>query len=314
MILFIPVGSVISQESNQYSLFMLQKYALNPAFAGLESSLSVTGGYRSQWQELPGSPSSKIIMAQMPLYYLNGAGGIKIEQESFGAESTVRGMISYNYVYHSQIGLISGGLGLGFIQKSVDGTQLKTPTGKYEGGLIFHNDDILSNNDLKGIAPAFQAGVYLAQDRFEGGISIENFHSPKIGFNRSNAYYKIFPRLNIYGEYLFDLNEDITITPSLLIKTDFKKVQTEIAGMAAINQKIYGGLGVRGYSNTTLDALMIVGGIKLSENLKVYYNFDITLSSLRTAHQGTHEILFNYNLHKSIGKVHQEPIIYNPRY
>ena len=106
------------QESSQYTLFMLQKYALNPAYAGLESSLSITGGVRTQWQELPGAPSSKIIQAHLPLYALKGGGGIKLEQESFGAEKSTRALVSYNYVYQSNIGIFSAALGVGFLNKS----------------------------------------------------------------------------------------------------------------------------------------------------------------------------------------------------
>ncbi len=304
----------LAQESSQYTIYMGQKYALNPAYAGLESTLSITGAVRSQWQELPGAPNSKIIMAQLPLYYLNGAGGIKIEQENFGAEKTVRGLVSYNYVYESNIGLFSAGLGVGFIQKSLDGSVLKTPQGKYEGGLVLHNDPVLAETQLTGISPQLSAGIYFAQDQLEMGLSFENFQSPSVHFNRSDAVYNVKPRANFYAEYRLDINNFISFTPSVLVKSNLIKYQIDLTGMATINAKVFAGLGVRGYSGTTFDAITLIGGLKISENLKVFYGTDFTLSSLRTTQQGTHELMINYNLNKAIGGIEREPIIYNPRY
>ncbi len=316
LILFISSAYLMmfGQESSQYTLYMGQKYALNLAYAGLESSLSITGAVRSQWQELPGAPNTKIIQAQMPLYYLNGAGGIKIEQENFGAEKTIRGLVSYNYVYQSQIGLFSGGLGIGFVQKSLDGTLLKTPQGKYEGTIFQHNDPSIFENVLSGITPQLSAGLYFAQDRFEVGISLENFHSPRLKFNRSTAEYGLKPRLNLYSEYRIDLLESLALTPSLLIKSNLSRFQLDISAMAEINGKVFGGLGFRGYSSKTFDAINILTGLKINANMKVFYGFDITLSGINSAQQGTHEFMLNYNLHKAIGAVEREPIIFNPRY
>lgn len=315
VILFICAAFNISgQESSQYTLYMGQKYALNLAYAGLESSLSITGAVRSQWQGLPGAPSTRIIQAQMPLYSLNGAGGIKIEQESFGAEKTIRGMVSYNYVYQSPIGLFSGGLGVGFIQKSLDGTLLMTPQGKYEGTIFQHNDPRIFESVLSGIIPQFAAGIYFAQDRLEIGLSIENFHSPRLQFNRSTAEYGLKPRLNLYSEYRIDILESMAIIPSLLLKSNLTKFQVDLSAMAEINGKIFGGLGFRGYSSRTFDAVSILTGLKINANMKVFYGFDITFSGIKTAQQGTHEFMINYNLRKAIGAVEREPIIFNPRY
>lgn len=312
--IFCPLALVLGQESSQYSLYMLQKYGLNPAYAGLESTLNVTAGVRSQWQDLPGAPTSKFIMAHLPVYYLKGGCGIKLEQESFGVEKTTRAQISYNYVYQSSIGLFSGAVGVGFIQKNFDGSLLKTPQGKYEGGLIFHGDNILFNTSLNGLAPQFTAAIYFAQDRLEAGLSIENFHSPVIDFNHGKTTYHILPRVNFYSEYAIDMTEDLIITPSLLIKSDLHKTQTDITALATINQNIYAGAGFRGYSSNSIDALSFIGGLKINANLKVLYGFDFTLSSLSAVHQGTHELILHYNLNKKIGGVEKEPIIYNPRY
>jgi len=303
-----------AQESSQYTLFMSHKYALNPAYAGLESTLSVTGGYRAQWQELSGNPTSRLIHAHLPLYYFKGAGGIKLEQESFGVEKTLRASISYNYVYESPIGLFSIGMGLGFIQKSLDGSQLRTPGGKYEGGIILHQDDILFESQLSGLTPLISTGIYFAQDNLELGLSIENFQRPTIKFNRGKSSYTIAPRLNFYGEYKLEFGEEMSLTPAFLVKSDLKRIQVDFAAVATFNRTVSAGLGFRGYSKNTIDAIILIGGLRVNPQIQILYGLDLSLSPIKDYHQGTHELMFNYNLNKKIGGIEKEPIIFNPRY
>lgn len=311
---FILPALVSGQESSQYTLFSAHKYALNPAYAGLESTLSITGGYRAQWQELNGSPTSRLIHAHLPLYNLKGAGGIKLEQESFGVEKTLRASISYNYVYESNIGLFSAGLGLGFVQKSIDGSALRTPDGRYEGGLVVHQDDILFESKLNGLAPQLIAGIYFAQDKLEVGISLENFHQPVIKFNRGKSTYQLFSRLNVYGEYLFDISEQLSLTPAFLIKSDLNRMQVDFSAQATFNGNVIAGLGFRGYSKNTIDALSLIGGLRINPQILISYGLDLSLSPIKDYHQGTHELMLNYNLNKKIGGVIKEPVIFNPRY
>ncbi|MDZ4706787.1 MAG: PorP/SprF family type IX secretion system membrane protein [Saprospiraceae bacterium] len=310
---FLPVLSG-AQESSQYTLFMFHKYAMNPAYAGLESTLSVTGGYRAQWQELAGNPTSRLVHAHLPLYYVKGAAGLKLEQETFGVEKTLRASLSYNYVYESQIGIFSFGMGLGFIQKSLDGSQLRTPGGRYEGGIILHQDDILFESQLSGLAPLISTGIYFAQDKLELGLSLDNFQTPTIKFNRGKSSYSIPPRLNFYGEYRLDISEELVITPALLIKSDFDRVQADFAAVASINRTISAGLGFRGYSQNTLDAITVIGGLRVNPQIQIVYGLDLSLSPIKDYHQGTHELMINYNLNKKIGGIEKEPIIFNPRY
>lgn len=303
-----------AQESSQYTLFMSHKYALNPAYAGLESTLSITGGYRAQWQELAGNPTSRLIHANLPLYYLKGAAGIKLEQESLGVEKTLRASLSYNYVYESPIGIFSVGIGLGFLQKSLDGSQLRTPGGRYEGGIILHQDDILFESQLSGLAPLISTGIYFAQDKLEIGLSLENFQRPTIHFNRGKSTYSISPRLNLSGEYRLDLSEDMSVTPAFLVKSDLERIQIDFAAVADINRTITAGLGFRGYSQNTIDAITVIGGLRVNPQIKIVYGLDLSLSPIKDYHQGTHELMINYNLNKKIGGIEKEPIIFNPRY
>ena len=145
--LYIVAGTQISlaQQAPQFTMNMLEKYRFNPVYGGMDASLSVTGSLNSQWEGLPGAPKFQNISAHMPLYIANGGVGMQFVHDQLGVEESVGFRASFNYVYEASFGIISTGIGLGAIQKKIDGSRLRTRDGIYEGQTIIHNDPILSN-------------------------------------------------------------------------------------------------------------------------------------------------------------------------
>jgi type IX secretion system PorP/SprF family membrane protein len=279
----------------------------------MDASLSINGVYRSQWIGIPGNPVQQNVNAHMPFYLLNGAFGISINNESIGAEKTTAASVSYNYVLDTDYGLFSFGGGVGMLQKSLDGTILKTPEGEYEGPTINHLDGNLPNGLEHGISPQFSAGIYYAGDYFEGGIAVNQLVLGNINFGESITYH---PKaaVNVFGEYFIESLDLVKIYPGFFVQSDF--VQTQIEGSVRIvyDDFVTGGLSVRGYSQNTLDALVIFGGLKLSDHLTIAYAYDLTLSALNQASSGTHEVMLKYNLNRIIGAGLPPRVIYNPRF
>jgi len=141
------VFTAYSQQNGQYSLYMLNKYQFNSAYAGLDNSLSVTGVFRQQWLGLEGSPSIQNVNAHMPLYYLRGGIGLNVENMNIGAEQNISATLSYSYHHPvGDAGILSIGAGGGIFQKSLDGSKLRTRDGDYQENIpvITHNDPFLS--------------------------------------------------------------------------------------------------------------------------------------------------------------------------
>ncbi len=313
--LFVLLGIGIlcySQQPMQVSQYMFNKYQLNPAYAGLDYSLSITGLYRSQWNEFANAPLSQNINAHLPMYILNGGIGVNVANEQIGYFNNTMGTVSYNYVYESFFGLLSFGAKAGFIQSRLNNAALKTPDGNYEGLVINHNDPILTSLPQSGVGVLYGAGVYIVGNFGEGGISIAQTPSNNISLDGTKV--ALMPLMNVYAQTDIEINDQISISPVLLVKTDFVEVQTDISAIVKLSGNIFGGIGVRGYSPRTLDAATLLAGWRFNEHYTLSYAYDIGLSALRSAHAGTHEILLNYNLNKLIGAGLPPKIIYNPRY
>ena len=308
----LSVAPVTAQYGLQYSLVAQDRYVFNPGFGGMERSLHAGLLYRTQWQGLEGNPEVRMLNAHMPFYLWQGALGLQLLNESLGAESHTGFMLSYNYIYESSVGLISSGLRIGIAQNTLDGTKLRTPDGNYTGGIIDHEDVNLPNGKVSGVSPSFDAGVYFAGDLFEAGLSVTGIYPAGIRLGDLSAYNPA-PVYHFFGEYFIEPFMELSFYPTLYVKSDLAQTQIDVAVRAEYQNILDVSLGYRGFGQNSMDALILAAGVRLSPKFFLHYAYDIGLSSLQSAHEGTHELLITYNLGKRIGAGLPPRIIYNPR-
>lgn len=305
-----------SQQPAQYSLYMMNQLNWNPGYAGLEHSLSVTGGFRQQWVGLEGAPSTQFVSAHMPLYIARGGIGIHLENDELGARKQTSSYISYNYQVFSDAGILSFGVSAGFVQFTLDGSRLRTPDGNYlegVGGMVIdHEDDILPLVSVNTITNTFGAGIYFQSEKLELGLGVRHLTEPSLELEGLSFPLKRAFFLN--AGYQIEANSSLVLMPSLMVQSDLVQTQTNVGLIAQYNENVFGGATYRGaHSANSQDAVAIIVGFKISENMRLAYAYDLTLSDLNNASNGSHEIMVNYNLNKRIGAGRPPRVIYNPR-
>ncbi len=304
----------LAQQPPQYSQYMLNKFAFNPAYAGLDNSVSFTGVYRKQWAGLEGQPVSQNLNVHSPLYLLGGGLGLTLENEALGSWKQTSAMLAYGYQLQiGKMGILSTGISAGLIQRQLDGSKVRTPETVFddEGNPINHNDPLLSTGKESGLGPNVNIGVFYQGERLEAGISAINLLGNEVAMN--SLSYKLERAYFFSLGYRFDLGKNFTLHPSVLAKSIVSQTQLDFSLITRYNENIFIGASLRGYHSESLDAVALIGGFKLSEKITIGYSYDLTLSNLKTASNGSHEILVNYNLGKAIGKGRPPKIIYNPR-
>lgn len=300
-----------AQQQVMTSQYMYNAYQHNPAYAGLDRSLSVTAHYRSQYVGLEGSPTTAYINAHMPWYLWNGAIGLELYSDRLGLESNTAFGASYNYVQGFGVGIWSIGARMGILQKRIDGSSVVTPTGLYEGSVISHNDPLLATSLVSGIGVTYELGTYVMTDLIEGGMTVSRLPASNVAVG--SASIDLATHVSGFFQYTYPVSSDLIIKPSIMLRSDLVAVQSDVAVMAEINGSIFGGIGLRGYNSTSMDAIVFSGGLVINENYRLIYSFDTGLSELKRVTQGTHELTLNYNLRKIIGAGMSPPVIYNPR-
>lgn len=308
VLLLLASLGVEAQQTAQYSLFQFNPHHYNPAYAGLDESLSATGIFRRQWAGLEGAPVSQAINVHTPVRFMNSAFGLKIENDVLGVEKNLTASLTYAYQTQLSKGnWLSIGVNGGIFQKSLDGTLLNPPD-------LDQTDVLLPAGLVSAITPIFSAGVFFKNDFLKIGLSSNNLLESSLPFDYTASagiqlirnYFAIFAYKYEFGNF--------AIEPSILVKSDAVETQVDFSAILYYGDNIFGGASFRGYNQNSIDAAALIAGWKVNDNVTLAYAYDVPLSSLKTVNNGSHEIMLNYNLKKAIGTPLPARIIYNPRF
>ena len=308
-------GALYAQQVPQYSLYMLNRFELNPAYAGLDDALSLTGALRRQWVSLEGAPATQMGSAHLPVYLTNGGFGVQFSNETLGPVTSTLFTGAYNVQLPlGRSALLSLGVGGGLLQQTLDGTALRTPEGVYNtdpGSALNHNDPFLSEALQNGTTPVFNAGVYLQTESFEFGVASTQNLEPELSAGPTTL--RLRRSYTAHAFYRWDALRQLAIRPSAVVRSDARQTQIELSALFEYNENIFAGASFRGYTAASRDAVVLIAGLRLNEQTTLGYAYDLTLSGLRQASDGSHELLINYRLGRPIGKGRPPKIIYNPR-
>ncbi len=313
MLLLISLN-VAAQQDPQFSQYFMNQAAVNPAYTGLDDALSATAQFRSQWVGMDGHPVNQNIALHSPVPVLHGGLGINLMNEQAGVLRNTVVALSYSYILKTRAGNFSLGISGGAVQVNVDGSRLRAPDGVYQNG-INHNDFLLPIVPVSGLAPDFSAGIFFAGKNFSAGLSANHVipQPVKLDSEGSSLQFDYERQYYLQLGYLAKLSKSIALRPSLMVKAGGSRLQGEADLLAIYKDFLWFGMGYRGFDDQTMDALIGILGISISENLRLGYSYDYNMSALSSVNNGSHEVVLSYriNLMKPVkpGKV-----VYTPRF
>ena len=88
---------MFGQGDTHYSLFMFNKLAINPAYAGSRDALTLTGHYRNQWQGIEGAPKTYTFAGHAPFFKNKVGVGLSLISDKIGMVNTTYVDMSYAY-------------------------------------------------------------------------------------------------------------------------------------------------------------------------------------------------------------------------
>ncbi|WP_421939103.1 type IX secretion system membrane protein PorP/SprF [Pedobacter sp.] len=303
---------VSAQQKPQYTQYVMNNYVLNPALSGIENYIDLRIGHRQQWQGLQNAPKTSFVSANWALgkeylwgnalsfeqdgndprgrnyaqYYTASPAhhgmGIYAVSDKAGALSTA--VFNLSYAYHLAVGQrlnLSLGLSAGVSRTAID-----------ENSLLLENpnDPALSNAGRKLIRPDLAAGVWLYGRRFFSGLAVQQLVPNSISFHNDSALQpsaKQVPHVFLTGGYKFDLSEDISTTPSILVKWIAPApTSVDFNVKMAFRDQLWLGAGYR-----KDDAASLMAGFNISHLVNLTYSYDFTTSELNRVSNGSHEVV-----------------------
>ena len=176
----------------------------------------------------------------MPIYRLSGGIGINVDNDNLGLEQNLLATLAYNFhLPLNNSSKISFGIGAGFFQQSLDGAAIRTPDGIYTNNeTINHNDNLLLPEGNRSVStPTFNAGIYYKSEALEVGISSTNIQEPVLdGDDFSTTLSRNY---FLTASYNLDLSRNISLHPSILVKTDQTEWQSEISLLVKYDDNIF---------------------------------------------------------------------------
>lgn len=276
-------GAAKAQQSPMYTQYMFNKFLYNPAVTGIDPFFQIRSNHRFQWVGLSDPPLTNSISyygphRELPMGY---GGYIYYDVTGPTSKAGATGAYAYNISVTDDIRL-SMGVSFGIIQYRIDGTQinLKDPT-----------DVALEEAVYSSIVPDANLGVYLYAEKYYAGFSTSQLINTKVRlYEQKTGLNKLKAHFYLTGGYLFIINDDFKVEPSVIIKgTAPAQIQLDLNSRAIYQDMVWLGLSVR-----TRDALSLLIGYTYDNKIHIGYSYDFTITDLRKYNSGTHEIMIGY--------------------
>lgn len=288
-----------SQQVPLYSQYILNGFLINPAIAGSEGYTAVNITAREQWIGFKNAPGTYALSFQTRVLrksYISkgksvrkrsrggsrggnvGLGGYVFNDRN-GAVSRTGLKFTYGYHLNFRQSQLSFGLSLVGYQFRIDEDLIN---------LADPGDELWLGANRSVFIPDADFGVYYSARNYWGGLSVDQMFESvlKIGDSGYDRY-KMERNYYLMGGYNFEINRELIITPSTLIKyAENGIVQADITGKVIYNQSYWGGLTYR-----TGQSIIVLLGVSV-DKLIFGYAYDIGLNSITKHSYGSHEFTF----------------------
>ncbi|WP_044172147.1 PorP/SprF family type IX secretion system membrane protein [Flectobacillus major] len=319
------VIKVSAQQNPQYSQYMMNTYLINPAVVGIEDYTDIKTGYRNQWTNFEGAPTTFYVTAHLaldkpdrtstgitpnisktirrpltPSRQFDGSPrvpghqgiGISLISDKTGPSSQVSLLASYAYhipiTGHSKLSIGASG---GMTQYTLDFSNLQ----------VKDNPDpaILGGGKITAWQPTINIGMWYYSRQYYIGASanqllFQNYNYKSNTDNTSGYSWvgSVFPHYFVSAGWRQELNEDWAVIPSVLLKkVNLAPITYDINLKAIYNDRFWFGASYR-----NKDAVVALLGCNISSLINIGYSYDFTMSDLRERSRGTHEIVIGVML------------------
>ncbi len=294
VLIMASLGGLMAQQDAQYTQYMYNTIAINPAYAGSRGVLSIAALHRSQWVGLDGAPTTYTLNFHTPVSNRVGL-GLSIVNDEIGngtnQDTYFDAAFSYTIPFSNDKKL-SFGVKAGGHLLNLDFNKLRNYVAEANIPAI----------DQK-FSPNFGAGIYYHTNKFYAGFSIPNFLQTKHFETSGNTSFLATERLNLYliTGYVFDLNRNVKLKPALLFKAvKGAPLQADLSASLLFNDKF--SLGAAYRWDAAVSALF---GFQITDQLMLGLAYDRETTDLGSTqfNDGSFEIFLRYELFTKHKKV-----------
>ncbi len=311
-----------AQQGPLYSQYMINKFLVNPAVAGVNGYTSINMAVRDQYSGFVNSPRTFSIAAQTRMLddsYItrklqvkkNPKKATRDEKVGLGAhiyndrngivsKTGVELTYSYHLNFNNNYQWSFGISGSGF-QYKLDDSQT----------LLFNPDDPLLNSNKKSFwVPDATIGTYFSNKKLYAGLSMNNLFGSalKLGSSHIKDNFRTARTFNIMSGFRYGFENGFSIEPSAILRAAKLATEFDISGKLIYQDDYWMGLSYR--SNKTM-VLML--GVSV-EVFYFAYAYDASFGAVRNYGSGSHELMlgvrFGDNSTRRFRWIRQDEVIF----
>jgi len=282
------IGEAYAQHDTHYSMFMFNKLARNPAYAGSKETLCLTAHYRNQWQGIDGAPKTFTFSGHTPFFKKRSGVGLTVISDDIGIMNTTYIMGSYAYrIKLNEQSTLSLGI-QGQLERGRINWQMADP--------IDQGDEMIPTSTTGKLNPNVGFGIYFQHEKFYAGASMPRMikttvydDSPidEVSFDSwQTAYFMAGGILRV--------SKNVKFQPGILVSLSPKApFEFDLNASFVFMDKIWIGASYR--LQDSFDAIV---WFQITEQIKLGAAADLTLSELNQFSPGSFELMVDYCLHR----------------
>lgn len=277
-----------AQQDAQYTQFIFNKLALNPAYAGSKEVASVSVLYRNQWIGLEGAPKTQTINFHAPFLKKKLGLGLSIVHDKIGLSNNWTINTMYSYRIPIKENTLSFGIQAGVRHMGMNwGESTTTQIG--DGSLPMDRESILM--------PNVGFGAYFSAKKYYVGFSIPHLIDNTYNFEGTDvspdatSFAAQTRHYMLMGGAIFNISDNVKFKPAMLFKyVPNAPLDIDFNASFLFANRIWAGATYR-----LGDSFDLLAQYEITRQLKAGIAYDFTLTELRQYNAGSFEIMLEYN-------------------
>lgn len=306
LLMLLVAFSAKAQQDASFSMYNNARLFYNPAYAGIEGVTNITLIARSQWLgysptlDNGGAPNTQILSLSTPILRIRSGFGVHIVNDNLGPLTNLQGQVSYAYHLDINEAKMSFGIRAGMFAQSVNDKEYRAND---------PDDPLLLFGRQTQIRPDLAVGAFYQAEKYFLGLSFSHLVKSQFDWGTDQLRSPLENHMYFTAGYDYEFTYDITLTPSILVKSDLNTYQFELGVMGTYRDKFWGGLSFR----QSEAAVAMLGYSLFKDNsLKIGYAFDYIVIAQEAKQFSSHEVMLNYTLPVVSGE--GKKVIRTPRF
>jgi type IX secretion system PorP/SprF family membrane protein len=298
--------SAQAQQDPQFTQYMFNNLYLTPAYAGVDGVTQLTAVHRSQWLGYQssfgdgGAPTTQMVSFNTPIYKLKSGFGAYVINDQLGPQNNMEAQAMYAYHLGIKDSKLSFAIKAGIYSMSVNGNHYRW---------IQDGDKLIVQGKESQIRPDLGLGVFYRAEKYYAGFGVNHLIKSQFDFGVNEARNALENHMNFTAGYYYEVNFDLKLNPTILVKTDFKEYSFDLGLIATLKDKMWAGITFR--QSEAANVLLGYSFLK-DKSLKFGYSIDVIVKDREAKENFSHELLLSYQLPITAGP--GKKVVRTPRY